>query len=161
VDFARPSAYVTKPTDVNKVVREALNIVQYGKKVKDISFSLELSDELPPLLVVPDQLAQVFINILMNAVDALEGKAGSIWINSHLRNEHVEVSVRDSGKGIARGDRDKIFEPFFTTKTVGQGTGLGLWVSYGIVQSFGGDIQLDSDLGKGTTFKILLPLRGE
>lgn len=161
VDFSRPSTYVTRPTDVNKVVREALNIVQYGKKVKDISFSLELSDELPPLLVVPDQLAQVFINILMNAVDALEGKPGSIWINSHLRNEHVEVNVRDSGRGIALADREKIFEPFFTTKTVGQGTGLGLWVSYGIVQGFGGDIQLESEQGKGSTFRILLPLKGE
>ena len=161
VDFSRPSEYVPQPTDVNKVVREALNIVQYGKKVKDISFSLELSESLPLLSVVPDQLAQVFINILMNAVDALEGRPGSIWIDSHLRNEHVEVSVRDSGRGVAAADREKIFEPFFTTKTVGHGTGLGLWVSYGIVQSFGGDIQLASEQGRGTTFKILLPVKKE
>jgi PAS domain S-box-containing protein len=161
VDFSRPSAYVVKPTDVNKVVREALNIVQYGKKVKDIAFSLELAEEIPSLSIVPDQLAQVFINILMNAVDSLDGKPGSIWIQSHLRNEHVEVIVRDSGKGIAPGDREKIFEPFFTTKAVGQGTGLGLWVSYGIVQSFQGDIQVESELGQGSIFKIQLPLKGE
>jgi signal transduction histidine kinase len=161
VDFSRPSAYVIKPTDVNKVVREALNIVQYGKKVKDIAFTLELADDLPSLSVVPDQLAQVFINILMNAVDSLEGKPGSIWIQSRSNAEHVEVVVKDTGKGIDPGDREKIFEPFFTTKTVGQGTGLGLWVSYGIVESFGGDIELESDLGRGSTFKIKLPLKGE
>lgn len=161
VDFSRPSAYVVKPTDVNKLVREALNIVQYGKKVKDISFSLELTETIPTLVVVPDQLSQVFINIFMNAVDALEGKPGSIAIQSHLRNEHVEVIVRDSGKGIAPRDREKIFEPFFTTKAVGQGTGLGLWVSYGIVQSFGGDIQVESEPGRGSTFRIKIPLKGE
>ncbi len=161
VDFSRPSAYVIKPTDVNKIVREALNIVQYGKKVKDIAFTLELEDDLPNLSVVPDQLAQVFINILMNAVDSLEGKPGSIWIQSRVDTESVEVFVKDTGKGIDPGDREKIFEPFFTTKTVGQGSGLGLWVSYGIVQSFGGGIEVESEPGRGSTFKIKLPIKGE
>jgi len=161
VDFSRPSSYVIKPTDVNKVIREALNIVQYGKKVKDIAFTLELADDLQSLPVVPDQLAQVFINILMNAVDSLDGKPGSIWIQSRVNEEVVEVLVKDTGKGIAPDDREKIFEPFFTTKAVGMGTGLGLWVSYGIVQSFGGDIEVDSDLGRGSTFKILLPVNGK
>jgi PAS domain S-box-containing protein len=161
VDFSRPSSYVIKPTDVNKVIREALNIVQYGKKVKDIAFTLELGDDLQSLPLVPDQLAQVFINILMNAVDSLDGKPGSIWIQSRIEGEVVEVLVKDTGKGIAPDDREKIFEPFFTTKAVGKGTGLGLWVSYGIVQSFGGDIEVDSDLGRGSTFKILLPVNGK
>jgi PAS domain S-box-containing protein len=161
VDFSRPSSYVIKPTDVNKVIREALNIVQYGKKVKDIAFTLELADDLQSLPVVPDQLAQVFINILMNAVDSLDGKPGSIWIQSRIDDEVVEVVVKDTGKGIAPDDREKIFEPFFTTKAVGKGTGLGLWVSYGIVQSFGGDIEVDSDLGRGSTFRISLPINGK
>ncbi|MCX6134193.1 MAG: PAS domain S-box protein [Ignavibacteriales bacterium] len=161
VDFSRPSSYVIKPTDLNKVVREALNIVQYGKKVKDIAFTLELADDLPSLPVVPDQLAQVFINILMNAVDSLEGKPGSIWIQSRAHEDHAEVLVKDTGRGIDPGDREKIFEPFFTTKTVGQGTGLGLWVSYGIVESFNGDIEVESELGKGSTFKIKLPIKEE
>ena len=161
VDFSRPSSYVIKPTDVNKVIREALNIVQYGKKVKDIAFTLELADDLQSLAVVPDQLAQVFINILMNAVDSLDGKPGSIWIQSRVNGEVVEVLVKDTGKGIAPDDREKIFEPFFTTKAVGKGTGLGLWVSYGIVQSFGGDIEVDSDLGRGSTFRIQLPVNGK
>lgn len=161
VDFSRPSSYIIKPTNVNQVVREALNIIQYGKKVKDIDFSVELAEDLPHLRVVPDQLTQVFINILMNAVDSLEGKPGSIWLQTLARNNQVEIIIRDSGKGIAAEDSEKIFEPFFTTKEVGQGTGLGLWVSYGIVQNFEGDILVESEAGKGSTFRIMFPIKGE
>ncbi|MBI3578484.1 MAG: PAS domain S-box protein, partial [Ignavibacteriales bacterium] len=161
VDFSRPSSYIVKPTNVNQVVREALNIIQYGKKVKDIDFSIELAEDLPHLRVVPDQLTQVFINILMNAVDALEGKPGTIWLQTMARNNQVEIIIRDSGKGIAPEDSEKIFEPFFTTKEVGQGTGLGLWVSYGIVQNFEGDILVESEAGKGSTFRIMFPIKGE
>lgn len=159
VDFSRPSTFVFKPTDVNQILREAWNIVQYGKKVRDISVSLDLGEGLPKLEVVPDQLSQVFINILINAVDALGGRPGSIAISSGTLDGQVHVSVRDSGKGIPQDDRDKVFEPFFTTKEVGQGTGLGLWVSYGIVKSFGGDIHLDSEVGKGSVFTIVIPAK--
>jgi len=161
VDFSRPSTYVVKLTDVNLVLKEALSIVQYGKKVKDISFHLELSENLPNLRIVPDQLSQVFINILINAVDAIDGKAGEIWISSKASNGLVVVSIRDSGKGIAPEDREKIFDPFYTTKEVGKGSGLGLWVSYGIVKSFDGDIEVDSTKAKGSVFKITLPMNGE
>lgn len=161
VDFSRPSSYIIKPTNVNQIVREALNIVQYGKKVKDIDFSIELAEDLPHLRVVPDQLTQVFINILMNAVDALEGKPGSISVQTMARNSQLEVVIKDSGKGIAVENAEKIFEPFFTTKEVGQGTGLGLWVSYGIVQNFEGDILVESDPGKGSVFRIMFPIKGE
>ena len=88
-------------------------------------------------------------------------KIRKILNRSVVNEEDVEVLVKDTGKGIAPDDREKIFEPFFTTKAVGKGTGLGLWVSYGIVQSFGGDIEVDSDLGRGSTFKIQLPMNGK
>ncbi|MBI3586892.1 MAG: PAS domain S-box protein [Ignavibacteriales bacterium] len=161
VDFSRPSSYIIKPTNVNQIVREALNIVQYGKKVKDINFSIELAEDLPHLRVVPDQLTQVFINILMNSVDALEGKPGSIAVQTMARNNQLEVIIKDTGKGIAIEDSEKIFEPFFTTKEVGQGTGLGLWVSYGIIQNFEGDILVESEPGKGSTFRVMFPIKGE
>ncbi|MEX0602933.1 MAG: ATP-binding protein, partial [Bacteroidota bacterium] len=161
VDFSRPSAYIIRSTDVNQVVREALSIVQYGKKVHGITFQIELDDALPPLQVVPDQLSQVFINILMNAVDSLEGKPGTIAVRSVTKGDRVVVTVSDSGRGISEDNREKIFEPFFTTKEVGRGTGLGLWVSYGIVKNFDGDILLESTPGKGSTFTVVLPRTGE
>lgn len=160
VDFSRPSTYVIKPTDVNSLLRDALNIVQYGKKVKSIDFVVELGESLPELQVVPDQLVQVFINILINGVDALEGTSGTISVSSRMRGNTVEVVVSDTGKGIKKEDREKIFEPFFTTKEVGKGTGLGLWVSYGIVRNFGGDIAVVSRPGQGSTFIVTLPMQG-
>ena len=159
VDFSRPSTYVVKSTDVNQTLREAWNIVQYGKKVRDIKVELSMAEDLPMLEVVPDQLSQVFINILINSVDSIEGKPGSIWIRSRAEGEQVTVQIRDTGKGISPEHCEKVFEPFFTTKEVGKGSGLGLWVSYGIVKSFDGDILLQSDVGKGSTFTIVLPVK--
>lgn len=161
VDFSRPSNYVVKPTDVNEVLRDALNIVQYGKKVKHINFDVDLVPGLPKLQVVPDQLVQVFINILMNAVDALDDTPGTIVLRSYQKERQVYIVVRDSGKGIEDSELEKIFEPFYSTKEVGKGTGLGLWVSYGIVKNFGGDIAVESIPGKGSTFMVTLPVKGE
>ena len=160
VDFSRPSNYVVKPTDVNEVLRDGLNIVQYGKKVKHITFDIELGSPMPKLEVVPDQLVQVFINILMNAVDALEHIPGSITIRTAHQDHEVRILVKDTGKGIDPDDREKIFEPFFSTKEVGKGTGLGLWVSYGIVKNFDGDIVVNSEPGQGSEFLITLPVKG-
>lgn len=160
VDFSRPSSNIARQTDVNRVVRDALNIVQYGKKVKDITFQVELDEALPSLTLVADQLTQVFINILINAVDSFEGRPGTIRVESAVNNGEVKIRVTDSGKGISKDDRDKIFEPFFTTKEVGEGTGLGLWVSYGIVKNFRGDILVESTPGKGSTFTVVFPLKG-
>lgn len=161
VDYSRPSPEVRKPTDINSTVREALTIVQYGKKVKNITFEAALEENLPPAVVVPDQLMQVFINILMNAVDALEGAEGTITITSRREGNRAEVAISDTGKGIANESREKIFQPFFTTKEAGKGTGLGLWVSHCIVQSFNGSIRLDSEPGTGSAFTVSLPLEGQ
>jgi PAS domain S-box-containing protein len=160
VDFSRPSTHIVKPININRLVKEAWNIVQYGKKVKDIAFTLELDDQLPEITAVPDQIVQVFINILMNAVDSLEGRHGTITVQSRKNDHGVEIIVRDTGKGIESSALEKIFEPFYTTKTTGQGTGLGLWVSYGIVKSFGGDIFVESHPEKGSTFMVSFPLKG-
>jgi len=160
VDFSRPSAYEVKQADVNTIIRDAVNIVQYGKKVHDITFVIELDENLPQVSVVHDQLVQVFLNIAMNAVDACEGNPGTIRISSRVAPENIEVVIEDTGKGIPEGDFAKIFDPFYTTKEVGKGTGLGLWVSYGIVKNFGGDIRVESKEGKGSTFTVILPLKG-
>jgi PAS domain S-box-containing protein len=160
VDFSRPSANVARETDVNKVIQDAANIVQYGKRVKNIEFVLDLAGQLPPIHAVSDQLTQVLINLLINAIDSLEGKPGKISVRSYDHDAAVHIEVRDNGKGILEEDREKIFEPFFTTKEIGKGTGLGLWVSYGIVKTFGGDISVESAVGRGSKFTIIFPLSG-
>ncbi len=160
VDFSRPSTHVVKPAGINRIIKEALNIVQYGKKVKDITFTLELDEQLPEIAVVPDQIVQVFINILMNAVDSLDGRHGVITVLSRKNEQKIEVIIKDTGKGIESSALEKIFEPFYTTKTTGQGTGLGLWVSYGIVKSFGGDIFVESIPEQGSIFTLSFPIKG-
>lgn len=157
VDFSRPSNYEVKLTDLNKVIQDAVNIVRYGKKSRDITFKLELDNNLPKVTIVQDQIIQVFINLLLNAVDAMDGKPGEIKVETMIRGYNLQVCISDKGKGIPEEITDKIFEPFFTTKKVGEGTGLGLWVSYGIVKNFGGEIDFESEVGVGSTFTVTLP----
>ncbi|MFA6437768.1 MAG: PAS domain S-box protein [Bacteriovoracaceae bacterium] len=161
VDFSRPSTHEVKDVSVNLVLREAINIVQYGKKARSIKLNVALEENLPFVHAVHDQLLQVFLNILMNAVDASMGISDSaISILTKQSDEKVEISITDNGTGIAEKNIGKIFDPFFTTKEVGKGTGLGLWVSLGIIRNFGGDIHVESDEGKSTTFVVRLPIKG-
>lgn len=163
VDFSRPSNYELNLTDINESIKEAVEITKVGTKAKDISFIVELSKKIPKLPLIADQIQQVFVNILLNAVDAITEKSSltkeeKIIVTATSDEEYVTISFSDSGKGIKEENLQKIFEPFFTTKKEGRGTGLGLWVSYGIVKSFQGDIQVKSKLNKGTTFIIKLPM---
>ncbi|MFA6455786.1 MAG: PAS domain S-box protein [Bacteroidota bacterium] len=161
VDFSRPSTHEVKDVSVNLVLREAINIVQYGKKARSIKLNVALEENLPFVHAVHDQLLQVFLNILMNAVDASMGISdSSISILTKQSDEKVEISITDNGTGIAEKNIGKIFDPFFTTKEVGKGTGLGLWVSLGIIRNFGGDIHVESEEGKSTTFVVRLPIKG-
>jgi signal transduction histidine kinase len=161
VDFSRPSNYQVQPTDLVRSLTDAVEIVKMGKKAKDVTFVTHIRRQIPVLALVPDQISQVFINILLNAVDALQGRHGTITAEVERENEQVRVTITDDGSGIRPEHMPKIFEPFFTTKQVGEGTGLGLWVSYGIVRSFRGDLTVHSTLGKGTSFSMMLPLNGK
>jgi PAS domain S-box-containing protein len=161
VDFSRPSNFQVQPTDVVKGLTEAVEIVKMGKKAKDVTFVTHIRRQIPLLSLVPDQIAQVFINILLNAVDASQGKHGTITSEVERDDVAVRVTITDDGTGIAPENIVKVFEPFFTTKRVGEGTGLGLWVSYGIVRSLRGDITVSSTWGEGTSFTIILPLNAK
>lgn len=158
VDFSRPSNYQIQPTDIVKLLTDSVEIVKMGKKAKEVTFYTHVRHQIPLLSLVPDQIAQVFINILLNAVDALQGKRGTITTDFERDDEWVRVRITDDGSGITSEHLAKVFEPFFTTKRVGEGTGLGLWVSYGILRSFRGDITVQSERGKGTSFCVTLPL---
>ena len=163
VDFSRPSNYELELTDINKVVKEAVEITKVGTKAKDIIFETNLNDDIPMLPLIADQIQQVFVNILLNAVDAIVekkklGPAEKISVKSECDGDYLTLTFSDTGVGIKEENLVKAFEPFFTTKKEGKGTGLGLWVSYGIVKSFQGDIKIESKVNQGTTFIIKLPI---
>ncbi len=167
VDFSRRSNYEIELTDVNACVREAIAVVGVARKAKPIAFEFNPDPQLPRLGLVPDQIQQVMVNVLINAVDAVDDKfgvlpsseqSGRIACRSRVDGNDLLIDISDNGKGISEKHLPKIFEPFFTTKGVGEGTGLGLWVSYGIIRSFQGEITARSTEGEGTTFTIRLPL---
>ena len=162
VDFSRPSDFELQRVNINECLKEAVEITKVGTKSKDIQYNVKLSDEVPNLPLVADQLEQVFVNILLNAVDALnevkDNREKSITIESALSEDESIITFTDSGSGITEENLNKIFEPFFTTKSSGRGTGLGLWVSYGIIKSFQGNLEVKSKIGQGATFTIKLPI---
>ncbi|ESS73095.1 sensor protein ZraS [Methyloglobulus morosus KoM1] len=144
--------------DLHTGLESTLNIVNNEIKYK-ASVIKEFGD-IPQAWCLPHQLNQVFMNLLVNAAHAIENE-GSITVRTGEGNDHIWVEVSDTGKGIAPEHVNKIFDPFFTTKPVGKGTGLGLSVSYNIIKKHNGEIQLDSRVGEGTTFRIVLPKKDE
>ena len=144
--------------DLHECIESTVNIAYNEIKYK-ASVVREFGD-IPKVECIPSQLNQVFLNLLVNAAQAMdEGKLGVIAIRTGVLPERVWVEISDTGSGIPPEIQQKIFDPFFTTKPVGQGTGLGLSLSYGIVQRHQGQISVCSEPGVGTTFRILLPIR--
>jgi len=144
-------------TNLHTGLESTLNIVNSEIKYK-AKIVKEFGD-LPEVKCLPHQLNQVFMNLLINAAHAIENE-GIITLRTGTENDQAWVEISDTGKGIAAEHLSKIFDPFFTTKPIGQGTGLGLSVSYNIIKKHQGEIQLTSQLGQGTTFRIILPISG-
>ncbi len=157
VDLSRPPSNVEEVTQINDVIKTALGIVKYDKRVKEVNFETNLDEKSPFIKIVPDQFVQVFINILINALDAING-CGKIKVISSHDEKNIYVDIIDNGCGIDSKNIDKIFNPFFTTKEVGKGTGLGLAISYNIVKKVGGDIKVSSTLHKGSKFSVIIPI---
>ncbi len=156
VDLSRPPSHDLIITQINEVIKTAVGIVKYDKRVIKVEFKTNLDPELPMIEVVPDQLIQVFINILINSLDAIDGQ-GILKVKSLYDKKNIYISIIDNGKGIDENIVKKIFDPFFTTKQVGKGTGLGLSVSYGIIKKFNGEITVSSTVGEGSEFQIQIP----
>jgi PAS domain S-box-containing protein len=159
LNFSRTSTTEFRSTDLNQVVRDTLSLLEHQFKTAQILVELELADELPSIHGNPGKLQQVFLNLLLNAKDAMPG-GGRLRITT-LVNGHVEAVISDSGSGIAPEHLKRIYDPFFTTKNLPgdrRGTGLGLSVSYGIIQEHAGKIHVESAIGAGTTFHLEFPL---
>jgi two-component system, NtrC family, sensor kinase len=156
LDFARQTPAVKTPIEINEVIQNLLKLIKGQKEFKNITIVENYKEGLLPIRADKNQLQQVFLNLLLNAGEAIAGP-GKITITTFSEEEYVIVRISDTGCGISEDDLNKIFDPFFTTKPVGKGTGLGLSVSYGIIQQHGGTIKCDSILGEGTTFLVILP----
>jgi two-component system NtrC family sensor kinase len=167
LDFSRQTKLDQEPTDVNKLVSSAITIMDNQALVKGVSIKFNPGDNLPMVTLDRNQIQSVLLNMIINALDATEpGDAITIYTAPGLSasdsgQKGVEITVADTGCGIPPENLDKLFDPFFSTKEVGQGTGLGLSVSYGIVQRHGGTMRVQSEVGKGTRFFIWLPVDKE
>ena len=157
LDFASQSRLSLAPVNLNEVIDHTIPLLQYQISMQDIEIIKEYATDLPLLMVDRDQLQQVFVNLILNAVQAMPA-GGQLTLRTGLRQGQIAIDIADTGMGIPEENLGHIFDPFFTTKGVGKGTGLGLSVSYGIVERHGGAILVDSQLGLGTTFTILLPI---
>ncbi len=167
---SRTSSGITEETDINALCEEYLRLSYHGMRAKDqslqASFRFVPDNHLPKLNVVPQDIGRVLLNLFNNAFYAVHekskiGMAGykpEVVVTTEKRGNLLEIRVVDNGNGIPEGIREKIFQPFYTTKPTGQGTGLGLSLSYDIVKAHGGEIKMDSDIGKGSFFTITLPL---
>jgi PAS domain S-box-containing protein len=157
LDFYRPESAYLEETSVNRLVEDLLMLVGIQLEKQGIAVDKDLARDLPGVVVAPDQLRQVLLNLVTNARDAMP-KGGTLTVRTLARDDRVVISFTDSGVGIPAEHLPYIFDPFFTTKGK-KGTGLGLSVSYGIVQSFDGMMEAQSAPGEGTTFTISLPAR--
>ncbi len=158
--FVRKSDMLLKPHDIHRLIDEVVDgLLGHEMLVSNIEIVRMYDDSLPELITDGNQLEQVILNILNNAVDAMENKPGVITITTENLDDTVRIGITDTGKGMTSDQMEKIFVPFYTTKEVGRGTGLGLSVSYGIIKNLGGTIDVTSTPGIGSTFTIELPLQ--
>ncbi len=159
--FSRRTHSVIETVDINEFIGEVVELMEREARSSGIKFFTDLKENLPVLRSDPSQLQQVLLNMITNAMDAHDGMPyGTIRIHtrSDKNNEGVNISIADSGLGIAPENLAKIFDPFFTTKAVGKGTGLGLSICYSIIKRLGGNISVKSEAGEGTEFTMFLPL---
>ena len=161
LDFSRPKATARRAVNLTAIMEDTLFLLKHHQRFKRIPITLELAQDLPTMQANGEQLVQVFMALMLNSVDAMEGRAGTLTVGTHRnpdRSDAVVAEVRDTGVGMSPAEISKIFEPFYTTKLPGRGTGLGLSICYGIVQQHHGRITVDSAPGAGTTFRVYLPL---
>jgi signal transduction histidine kinase len=158
--FARQVPSEKKPVNLNEIVKNGIYFFDARCAKEGIELVRILSTDLPEIIADPVQLNQVLVNLVVNALQSMEGKGGKITVQTKFNGQEVYLIVEDTGEGMTKEFLDKIFTPFFTTKDIGHGTGLGLPVAHGIVTGHGGVIDVESKVGQGTRFEIRLPLKG-
>jgi two-component system NtrC family sensor kinase len=159
LEFARPKEPEMTLININNAVDRSLAIVEGQTIFQNITLDKTYASELPKIVADESQLQQVFMNIIINAAEAMDGK-GILSLNTSMNTDrtHIEIKISDTGHGIKEENKKRLFEPFFSTKEVGKGTGLGLAISYSIIQKHQGTIEVESQEGKGSAFTIKLPV---
>jgi len=163
LDFSRPKGKAKLPVNLGLLLEDTLFLLKHHERFKKIEVVREISDDLSPVLANPEQLIQVFMALMLNSLDAME-TGGALTIRTRegaVNRDEVEVQIEDTGPGIPRHELAKIFEPFYTTKPPGRGTGLGLSICYGIVAEHRGRIEVESQPGRGSLFRVFLPVFAE
>ena len=164
--FARQSEVTRNKVNINDPIKDVFKVLGHQVKSHQVELILDLDENIPYIMAEHNRLEQVFINMVTNAIDAMDEKSAKtedpdnvkkLIIRTFLENNQVNAVVTDTGIGMAQEVKNKIFEPFFTTKDVGKGTGLGVSISYGIIKDYDGEIQIDSQVGVGTTFLLKFP----
>ena len=160
LQFAHPKEPEAIQIDISAALDNALSLLESQSVFQNITIKKQFSSDLPPVVADRSQLQQVFINIILNAADAMSNE-GILFLKTYMGGggQFINISISDTGHGIKKEDRSRLFEPFFTTKEVGTGTGLGLAICYSIIQKHGGTIEVESEVGKGSTFTVKLPVR--
>jgi two-component system, NtrC family, sensor kinase len=162
LSFARKTDTTVKDLQINDLIKEIVDLSSQIAKYNKVNITMALETNLPYVMLSPSEMQQLMLNLINNAIDALDKTGGNVHIEtklSRLEKEHIVITVKDDGPGIPEVNLSRIFDPFFTTKLVGKGTGLGLSICYGIVQKMGGKIDVKSTVGKGTKFRIWIPFQ--
>jgi two-component system NtrC family sensor kinase len=160
LDFTRKDKPVFATLSIPDVIRGAARLLGNEMKLTGVELDIEMDDELPTVMGNPRNIQQVFLNLMLNAIQAMS-EGGRLTVRGSVKEGFLIVTFQDTGTGIAEENIHKVFEPFFTTKEPGMGTGLGLAVSYAIVEEHQGRITVESKVGNGTTFSVYLPLKGK
>lgn len=159
LDFSRPRRPHKRTASINGLLNETISLVEHQALFHNIAIIRRLQENLPQAVVDPSQLQEVFINIIINAAEAMDG-VGSLTLTTRLDRdgETIEIQIADTGHGVCEEDMPRLFDPFFTTKEPGHGTGLGLAISHNVIHEHDGSISVTSEVGKGTTFSIRIPI---
>ncbi|AMK12637.1 MAG: ATP-binding protein [Pseudodesulfovibrio sp.] len=157
LSFARKIDPTVMSFDLNELVLEIVELSQQRAKYANVIIETSLGDGIAPVKASPSEMQQVFLNLVNNAIDAMDSGGGDLDVITRQEGDVVAISISDTGCGIPQANLSRIFDPFFTTKPVGKGTGLGLSIIYGIINKMGGTISVSSAVGEGTTFTIRLP----
>jgi two-component system NtrC family sensor kinase len=158
LSFARKTDSRIQDVQLNDLLEELVALSAQRAKYSNVTIHTRFQEQLPLIQVSQSEMQQVFLNLINNALDAMEKSGGTINLTSQLEGDHIVIEVADDGPGIPKANLGRIFDPFFTTKSVGKGTGLGLSICYGIISRLGGEIKVKSAVGVGTTFAVKIPL---